>query len=125
MTVRPARPRSASDLDRAIARILTIGTYVSVGLLVVGVALMAVNGISPLATPPELDLSVLVGQIRGGDPVGFLWLGLIVVISTPIARVAASLIGFVRDGERAMVFVSIAILVVIATSVVLALGLEG
>jgi uncharacterized membrane protein len=125
MTAPPSRPGSVTDLDHAIARILTIGTYVSVGLLAIGVALMALDGISPLAAPPTLDLSVLLSQIRSADPVGFLWLGLIVVIATPTARVAASLVGYLRDGERAMVFVSIAILVVIGTSVVLAVGLGG
>jgi uncharacterized membrane protein len=125
MTARPGRPGSASDLEHAIARILTIGTYLSVGLLGIGVALMALNGISPLTTAPPLDPSLLLVQIRAADPVGFLWLGLIVVIATPIARVIASLVGYLHDGERAMAFVSLAILVVIATSVILAVGLEG
>jgi uncharacterized membrane protein len=125
MMARPARPAPRTDLDRTIARILTIGTYLSVGLLAIGVALMALNGISPLATAPPLDPALLLAQIRAADPVGFLWLGLIVVIATPIARVTASLVGYARDGERAMVLVSIAILVVIATSVALAVGLGG
>jgi uncharacterized membrane protein len=125
MTARPVRPGPGSDLDRTIARILTIGTYLSVGLLAIGVALMTLNEISPLAPAPPLEPSLLVAEIRAADPVGFLWLGLIVVIATPIARVTASLVGYARDGERAMVLVSVAILVVIATSVALAVGLGG
>jgi uncharacterized membrane protein len=125
MTARPTRPGPATDLDRTIARILTIGTYLSVGLLAIGVALMALNGISPLAAAPPFDPSLILAEIQAADPVGFLWLGLVVVIATPIARVSASLVGYARDGERAMVFVSVAILVVIATSVVLAVGLTG
>ncbi|MBA2382420.1 MAG: DUF1634 domain-containing protein, partial [Chloroflexi bacterium] len=58
-------------------------------------------------------------------PAGFLWLGLVAVVATPAARVAASLVGFARRGERTMVVVASLILAVIVISVALAKGLEG
>ncbi|HYX11030.1 MAG TPA: DUF1634 domain-containing protein, partial [Candidatus Acidoferrum sp.] len=57
-------------------------------------------------------------------PAGFLWLGLIAVVATPTARVAASLIGYARRGERAMAVVAVLILIVIAMSVVVARAIE-
>ena len=52
-------------------------------------------------------------------------LGLIAVIATPTARVIASLVGYVRGGERRMAVVSVAILTVIAASVAVSAALPG
>jgi uncharacterized membrane protein len=119
---RPSRP---ADLDRSIARILTVGTYASVALLGVGVALMLAAGIAPLAGGPRFELDLLVDDLLHIRPAGFLWLGIVAVIATPSARVVASLIGFARRGERTMAIVSVLILAVIALSVALARGLEA
>jgi uncharacterized membrane protein len=96
-----------------------------VALLAVGVALLLAAGIGPLSGGPVFDLGALVGDVAALRPAGFIWLGLLVVVATPSARVAASLVGYARRGERTMTIVSVLILVVIAVSVGLAKGLEG
>lgn len=117
MTAR--RSTGADAIDRTVARLLTVGTYVSVALLVVGVLLMVVVGRSPLDAPPhDFDPGALVGDILAGRPDGVLWLGLVVLLATPAARVAASVVGYVRNGERAMAGVGLAILAVVAGGVV-------
>jgi uncharacterized membrane protein len=121
----PAPPVPTADLERSIARVLTIGTYASVALLVVGVVLMLANGIGPRSGGPAFDPTTLVPDLLRLRPAGFLWLGLVVVVATPAARVLASLIGYVRRGERPMTIVAALILVVISLSVALARGLEG
>jgi len=113
------------DLDRTIARLLTAGTYVSVALLAIGVALMAGAGLSPLAGGPAFDPARLAADVVGLRPEGFLWLGLIAAIATPSLRVAASFLGYIRRGERAMAVVALLILGVIALSVFLATAPEG
>jgi uncharacterized membrane protein len=111
-----AAPR---DLDRTVARLLTIGTYLSVGLLAIGVVLMALAGISPVdATVPPLDLGRLPADLLAGRPEGFLWVGLLAAIATPLGRVASSLVGYIRGGERRMAVIAVAILVVVAAAVV-------
>jgi uncharacterized membrane protein len=117
-------PREAG-LERTIARLLTVGTYTSIACLAVGLVLMLAAGIGPLSGGPTFDPTHLIGDLAGVQPEGFLWLGLLVVIGTPAARVVASLIGFARVGERPMVVVASLILVVIVVSVGLAKGLEG
>ena len=112
-------PGGTDPLDLTIARILTVGSYLSVALIAVGVALMAVNGRSPLDTAPPFDATAIVGDILAARPTGFLWLGLLILLATPATRVAASLIGYVRSGERQMIVVSVAILVVIFGGVVI------
>lgn len=116
----PREPRPAPDLDVTIAHLLTIGTYISIGLLTVGYVLMLAGGISPLDPAPTLDPAALVGDIVGLRATGFLWLGLLTVIATPTARIVAALVGYLRQGEREMTLISTGILVVLALSVVLA-----
>jgi uncharacterized membrane protein len=111
--------------ESTIGRLMVAMTYVAVALLVVGVALMIVNGISPLVGGPAFDPALIWDEIRAGIPTGFLWLGLVVVIATPIVRVAVSAIGFAREGSWRMVGVGIAILVVIAVGIVTAIATDG
>lgn len=121
MVRRPA----ALDLDRTIARLLTSGTYLSVALLAVGVALMSATGLSPLdGTASTIDPGRMVADVLALRPLGFLWLGLLAAIATPLARVAVSLVGYVRGGEARMALTAAAILVVVAAAVVLGLAAE-
>jgi uncharacterized membrane protein len=121
----PAGTRLDADatrrLELAIARILQWGIGVSVALIAIGVGLMLVDGISPLdPTFPPFDPRVVVAEMRALEPAGFLWLGLALTIATPSVRVAASLVGYLRQGDRRMALVAVGILAVIALSVVVA-----
>jgi uncharacterized membrane protein len=116
--------RRGDELELTIARLLTIGTYASIALLAAGVAAMIATGRSPLDVAPGFDPARIPADLAALRPEGFLWLGLLVVIATPSARVAASLIGFARRSERGMTVVSALILAVIAVSVVLAIATE-
>jgi uncharacterized membrane protein len=113
----------AARVDVRIARVLRAGTLLSVALLAIGVALMALAGRSPLdAAWPGLDLGNIPGDLVALRPEGFLWLGLLVTLSTPLLRVAAAVVGFLGAGERRMAGLGIAVLVVIALAVVVAQG---
>jgi uncharacterized membrane protein len=74
-----------------------------------------------LSGGPALDLSTLVADLVSLQPAGFLWLGLLTVIATPLSRVVAAAIGFGRAGDREMVAVAVGILAVIAVSIATAL----
>jgi uncharacterized membrane protein len=117
-------PDPSASLEHTIARLLTIGTYLSIALLVIGLGLRLATGSGPSAGP-AFDLTRLVTDLLGLKPEGFLWLGLVVVVATPAARVVASLVGYLRRGEPRMAIVAALILLVIAASVALAVGLEG
>ena len=120
------RPRLAATdtIERTVSRLLIVGTYASLALLVVGVVLMAITGRSPLDVPPhDFDPGLLIGDILAGRPDGVLWIGLVVLVATPAARVAASVVGYLRSGERAMAWVGLAILAVVAGGVVIGIVL--
>jgi uncharacterized membrane protein len=105
-------------LESSIARVLTIGTYASVGLIALGVVAMAAVGVDPLAPAPGFDPATIPADLAALRPAGFLWLGILGVLVTPASRVGASLVGYLRSGERLMAGVSVAILIVIAAGVV-------
>ena len=107
----------AAMAERLSGRLLIGFTYVSVGLLVVGVVLMIANGISPLDTAPAVDPSTLLSSLVALDPTAFLWLGLLAVIAAPIGRVIVAGVVYAVDRDRTMVLISVAILVVIAIGV--------
>ena len=65
---------------------------------------MAAAAPGPLARPfPPFDPGKLVPDVIALRGQGFLWLGLLVVVVTPAARVLASLIGFALERDRRMV----------------------
>ncbi|HEY7828168.1 MAG TPA: DUF1634 domain-containing protein [Candidatus Limnocylindrales bacterium] len=114
------------DLDQEIGRALSGGAWLSVILLAVGVVGMAIHGIQPLSSPPPaFDPASLGSAIAGLEPVGFLGLGLVVVIATPVLRVALALAGYLRVGDRRMAAISLGILAILAASVVIGLSTEA
>jgi uncharacterized membrane protein len=107
--------------ERRIGRLLIAMTLVAVGLLAIGVALMALNGIEPESGGPPLRPALLAELVTTFQPAGFLWLGLLAVIAAPIGRVVVAAVAYAREGDRLMVGVSLAILFVIATGIASAL----
>jgi len=113
-----ARPPSDTfAAERQAGRLLIALTYVSVGLLSVGVLLMIAQGISPLTGGPAFDLATLPSMVTALQPAGIIWLGLLAVIAAPIGRVVVSGVNYASSGDRLMLAVSLAILVVIAVAV--------
>jgi uncharacterized membrane protein len=123
--VATARTATSSDLEPAVARLLTIGTYLAISLLAIGFFLLLGSGLGPRSADGGLDIGRIPAEIAALQPAGFVWLGLIAVVATPSARVATALVGYVRRGERDMAIVAGLILIVIALSVTIARVVEG
>jgi len=112
-------PPAPAGVEARIARLLTVGTRLAVGLLTAGSLLLVAAGISPLAEDwPPLDLRALPTDLLALEPAGFLWLGLLVTIATPLLRVGAATLGFGRAGERQLAALGIGVLVVVGLAVV-------
>jgi uncharacterized membrane protein len=107
----------AGGAERRIGRLLIATTYVSVGLLTVGVALLLAAGTSPLAGGPGLDPAAIGSQVLALDPAGFLWLGLVAVVSAPISRVVLAAVAYIRTEDWPMVAVAVGILAIIAIGI--------
>ncbi len=52
-------------------------------------------------------------------PVGFAQLGLVVLLATPVARVGASVLAFTLEGDRLYAAVTLAVLLILLTSIFL------
>jgi uncharacterized membrane protein len=111
------RELRALAAEQRIGRLLIALAYVSVGVLMAGVVLLFGAGISPLAGGPGLDLPALGGQLARLEPAGFLWLGMLAVIATPVSRVVLAAVTYLREGDWSMVGVALAILAIIAVGV--------
>lgn len=127
-----ARPDTAGQdaayaIESLIARLLAIGTYIAIGLVLIGVLGMLVTGTDPLAlsVPPAFDLFSIPGAVAAGRPDGFLWAGLVAVMGLPLGRVIVAGVGFLAARDRRLALVSLAVLLVVLTSIVSAIVLEG
>jgi uncharacterized membrane protein len=118
---RAAAGARALATERLIGRLLIAVTYVSVGLLAIGVVLMVADGISPTSGGPPLDLPGLGAGLVALDPAAFLWLGMLAVVAAPIGRVVVAAVAYARESDWLMVAISIGILLVIAVGVLSAL----
>ena len=117
MSMRLPPDAGPANLEVALARVLQLGTYISVALVAVGSILLLASGGSPIAGGPPLDFGRLPADVLALRPEGFLWLGILGVLSTPALRVGRALLGFSRRGERRMVAISLLVLTVIAVGV--------
>ena len=116
MTTAPA-PAPEHPMEARIARLLSVATLASVGLLAAGALLLLAAGGSPLDPAPPLDPGRLASDLVHLNATGLLWLGLLFVVLTPVARVVAALVGYLGTRERGMAVIAVLILVVIAAGV--------
>lgn len=112
-----ARQPTTRSLEVVLARVLLAGTYLSIGLIAIGTALLLAGGGSPLDPGPPLDVGRIASDVIGLRPAGFLWLGVLAVLATPMLRVIAALVGFARAGEWRMVAIAAGIVVVVAVGI--------
>ncbi len=127
---REAEDRRARAIERAIGLILRGGVLISLGLLVAGIALTfarnpawlhdapgfdALLRSGALAAPAITDLPAGLARLDGG---AFSALGLLVLILTPVMRVAVSLLGFAVQRDRAYVAITAFVLAMLVVSFV-------
>lgn len=119
----PARTRqTAFAIESVVARILVIGTWVAVALILVGVLGMLASGIDPMTHPPvaAFDLAAVPGDITALRPAGFIWAGILVVMALPVGRVVVAGAGFFAAGERRLALISVLVILVVGLSIVAA-----
>ena len=122
-----ARDGAAFALEAAVGRLLIVGTWLAMGLILVGVALMFATGVDPFAhgTVPPFDPAQIVPDLLALQPEGFLWAGIVSVIALPIGRVVVAGVGFLAAGDRRLALVSLLVFLVVLVSIIAALGLEA
>lgn len=109
-------------LDRLMAIVLSVGVAASAFLVAAGFAASFAVGWtgSLLGVPtPETqttDFSALAQRLSALQPLAIVQLGLIVLVATPVMRVAANALGFWREHDRLYVGLSLLVLALLAAS---------
>ena len=120
---RAARARE-DRLEVIISRILQLGVLVSAAILVVGVALWALRGDSgypPPGYPTRLaDVARGLAELR---PAAVVQAGLLVLLATPVIRVATSVVVFWTQGDRLFTVLTLTVLTLLVLG--FALGSAG
>ena len=132
MTSEPPR----ADLNDAIVRILKYGVVLSSAAVAAGLVLMLVA--PPPGTPgtlqgivaanfgrPTLSLRAFASGVARGGAVAVLQLGLLILVATPITRVAASVLLFLRERDALYVGVTLLVLVMLLFALFVVGPLEG
>lgn len=114
------------QMDQIISYVLRGGVLLSAGLLIVGAALYAVSalrGEAPAATATyPHSLGDVVAGVAHGDPLAVLALGLLVLLLTPVARVAISIFAFARERDWLYVGITTLVLLILLASFLLGRG---
>jgi uncharacterized membrane protein len=108
------------DLNAVVHGVLIIGLIISTALMLVdvGLALFSQRDL-PTAVP---EIGDVINRVRALRPSGFLALGLLVLIATPILRVIGSIGAFVYERDWRFAGVTTLVLGVLIVSLVLGRG---
>jgi uncharacterized membrane protein len=114
--VTPARFRAV------VSAVLIVGVAVSAVLIGAGfIAALAIGWQGSLigaatATGPTTDFGDLPARLAALQPVAITQLGLLALVATPVARVAASVVGFAIEGDRLYVAITLTVLAILLAS---------
>ena len=86
----------------------------------IGLGLGAVNPAGLPSAP--LHLSLLGPELVELSPAGFLGLGVLLMILTPVTRVLLSILAYVRERDRTYVAITVLVFVTLLAGMVLGLG---
>ena len=106
-----------------VSGVLIVGVVVSAAFIAVGfVAALAVGWQGSLlgaatATSATTDFANLPDRLATLEPAAIVQLGLVTLLATPVARVAASVVGFALEGDRLYTAITTAVLLILLTSI--------
>jgi uncharacterized membrane protein len=114
------------NLQNVVGRILQTGVILAaVVVLAGGMAYLAAHGMHPAAfhafrgEPAELrSLGAIVRGVTQWNSLGIIQFGLVILIATPIARVAFSLVAFALERDRTYVLITLVVLAVLLYSLI-------
>lgn len=112
-----AETTARRELNEVVRSMLIVGLSVSTVILIIGLALSVV-GHQSLSNHVS-ELGNLLTRVRSGAPDGFLDLGILVLIVTPVLRVVGSLIEFINKRNWRYAGISALVLSILTVSVII------
>jgi len=119
-----ARPWSDFRIEQTVGNLLRNGVIAAAAVVAAGAVVFLVrHGAEPphygmfRGEPSDLrHVGGIVADARAGSARGLIQLGLLLLIATPVARVAFSVVGFALEGDRVYVAVTLVVLAVLLFS---------
>jgi uncharacterized membrane protein len=113
-----------------VSAVLIVGVSISAALIAAGFAAAlavgwqgslagSVAGSAPAHLAATTDFSNLAGRLAALQPLALAQLGLLTLLATPVARVAASVIGFASERDRLYTAITAAVLAILLGSIFL------
>jgi uncharacterized membrane protein len=116
----PQAPAAGPNLDAVVHGLLIVGLAISSLLMLTGLALdVVLRRQIPTAIP---NIAEVFARLVAGRPSGFLSLGLLVLIATPIVRVIGSMLTFVYERDWRYAVISTLVLLIVGASLLLGRG---
>lgn len=112
------------QVEQAVGNLLRVGVLLAAAVTAAGsVAYLWHHGLVTVdyrafrGEPSQLrSVTGIVQSALGGHSLGVIQLGLLLLIATPVARVALSLVGFVRQADRTYVLITTVVLAILLFS---------
>lgn len=98
------------DLNELISYLLRIGVLASVLLAAGGLVAWAISGYSDQVTASKSSIRGTILSSLSGNTAGLIYLGIAVLIATPVLRVALSTLYFSFEKEKKYVLITLAVL---------------
>ena len=108
-----------------VSTVLITGVMTSALLLVIAFAAAIAVGWNgsllgaPVTTAAPTDFSAVIPSLIQLRPIGLAQAGLLVLLATPILRVATSVIGFALEGDRLYTVITVGVLAILLVSLFL------
>ncbi len=109
------RSNDKHDFDHVLHKLLVIGLVISVILIITGLVLALVKHENVPTVVPTLG--TVFSQLCAWHPSGFLALGILVVIATPIMRVVGSAIAFILEKDWRFAAITLVVLITVTVSI--------
>lgn len=120
----PDKDRRLRQAELAISHVLRGGVIVSAAIILLGVVVfylqMAITGHAALTYPHSVpDVALGIGR---GEPLAIVTLGLLILLLTPILRVAISIIIFALERDWLYTTITLVVLLILLVSLLLGRG---
>jgi uncharacterized membrane protein len=98
------------DLNRLVSYSLRVGVFASVLLSMAGLILWAAWGFNNVVAEAGSAIVEALASAFRGSYSGIIYLAIVVLVATPVFRVAVSVAYFLKEGDRKYVLISFAVL---------------
>lgn len=97
------------DLNRLVSYSLRVGVFVSALLSVIGLSVWAAGGFKSIVPALGSQIAETIRSAIRGDASGIVYLAIVILIATPVFRVAVSSVYFALERDSKYVLISLAV----------------